>query len=183
MLFRSINSLGEIIMTTDVVIKKDSKGLVTTSHGISYHTDHHKARFIAWYCYKQTDNGGESLLIDAEKIYFTLPKDLQEDLKSVYLFEHQIYDGDRKSYPFVTIDQDSNLQFHCSLVDDKDKDNPAFTAFEELMNATEPITIKLQGNDVLIIDNHRMFHGRTPIKGSQDRFLKRFWIKGFTVNS
>jgi alpha-ketoglutarate-dependent taurine dioxygenase len=178
-----INSLGEIIMTTDVVVKTDSKGLVTTAHGIGFHTDHHKARFIAWYCYKQTDNGGESLLIDAKKIYLSLPMDLQENLKTVYLYEHQIYDDDKKYYPFVESDENNNLQFHCSLVNDKDKKIPAFNYFEKLMNKTEPIKIKLKEKDILIIDNHRIFHGRTPIKGSKDRYLKRFWIKSFTINS
>lgn len=178
-----INSLGEIIMTTDVVVKTESKGLVTTAHGIGFHTDHHKAKFVAWYCFKQTDNGGESLLIDAEKIYLELPTDIQENLKSVNLFEHKIYEDDKDSYPFVEADTNNDLQFHCSLVNDKDKENPAFISFEKLMNKTEPIKIKLQENDILIIDNHRIFHGRASINGSKDRYLKRFWIKSYTINS
>lgn len=172
-----INSLGEIIMTTDVVVKKESKGLVTTSHGIEFHTDHHKAKFVAWYCFKQTDKGGDSLLLDAENIYVELPIDIQENLKSVYVFEHKIYEDDKDNYPFVEIGANNNLQFHCSLVNDKDKENPAFIYFKSLMNKAEPIKIRLQKSDILIIDNHRIFHGRTPILGSKDRYLKRFWIK------
>lgn len=172
-----LSSLGEIIMTTDIVIKTESKGLVTTEFAIDFHTDHHSAKYIVWYCYKQTDLGGESLLIDAEKLYLTLPIDVQESLKFVELFEHKIYENDKSSYPFVQIDTDNNRQFHCSLINDLDKQNPSYLIFEELIKQTSPIKIRLQESEILIINNHRMFHGRTAISGSKDRFLKRFWLK------
>jgi len=172
-----LNSLGTVIMTTDVVIKKESRGLVTTALGIDFHTDHHNAKYIAWYCYKQTDLGGNSLLIDAEKLFLTLPVEQQESLKTVQLFEHKIFPDDESSYPFVEIDENNNRQFHCSLVDELDKENPAFVNFQDLVSKTQPIIITLKERDILIIDNHRMFHGRTPIEGSKDRHLKRYWIK------
>lgn len=172
-----LNSLGTLIMTTDVVIKKESKGLVTTALGIDFHTDHHNAKYVVWYCHKQTDLGGDSLLIDAEKIFLALPVEQQESLKTVQLFEHKIFPNDKSSYPFVEIDENNNRQFHCSLVDDLDKENPAFVNFQELILETQPIKINLKEQDILIIDNHRMFHGRTPIEGSKDRHLKRYWLK------
>lgn len=172
-----LSSLGEIIMTTDIVVKTESKGLVTTEFEIDFHSDHHSAKYIIWYCYKQTDLGGESLLIDAEKLYLTLPIDVQESLKFVELFEHKIYENDKSSYPFIQIDADNNRQFHCSLVNDIDKKNPSYIIFEELIKQTDPMKIRLEESDILIINNHRMFHGRTAISGSKDRFLKRFWLK------
>ncbi len=171
-----LSSLGSVIMTTDVIIKKESKGLVTTALGIDFHTDHHNAKFIAWYCYKQTDLGGDSLLIDAEKIYLNMPIEQQESLKTVELFEHKIFPGDKSSYPFVEIDETNNRQFHCSLVNDLDKENSAFIDFQKLVSAAQPIKINLKEGDILVIDNHRMFHGRTPIEGSKDRHLKRYWL-------
>lgn len=172
-----LNYLGETIMITDVIIKTESKGLVTTASEIDFHTDHHKAKYVVWYCYKQTDLGGESLLIDAEKIFLSLTKIEQENLQLVQLFEHQIYPDDKKSYPFVEITENGNRQFHCSLVNDLDKENLAFRNFQKIVNETNPIKIKLKEKDILIIDNHRLFHGRTEIIGSKDRFLKRFWLK------
>ncbi len=172
-----LNSLGEIIMTTDVVVKKESKGLVTTAFGIDFHTDHHSAKFVAWYCYKQTDLGGDSLLINAEKLFLQLPIEQQENLKTIELFEHKIFPDDKSSYPFVEIDKNGNRQFHCSLVNDCDKENFAFIEFQKLVSESQPIKINLKCQDILIIDNYRMFHGRTPIEGTKDRHLKRYWIK------
>ncbi len=48
--------------------------------------------------------------------------------------------------------------------------------FQQLIQETAPIKIKLQPSDFLIVDNRRILHGRTEIKGSQKRLLKRFWI-------
>jgi len=177
-----VDSLGETIMTTDVIVKAESKGLVTTSNGIDFHTDHHKAKYVVWYCYKQTDRGGESLILDAEKIYLALPLEIQEKLKSVNLFEHKIFSDDKDSYPFVDVDNSNTRQFHCSLVNDTDKENPAYIFFRKVMSRTIPVKIKLAERDILIIDNYRMFHGRTPIIGTKDRYLKRYWIKSKTIN-
>lgn len=39
-----LNLLGEVILTTDVVVKSESKGMVTSDRGLDVHTDHHKAK-------------------------------------------------------------------------------------------------------------------------------------------
>jgi len=177
-----LNFIGVTIMVTDIVVKAESKGLVTTAKGIDFHTDHHKAKYIVWYCHKQTDDGGDSLLIDAEYIYSKLSINEQEDLKSVELFEHKIYSEDKSSFPFVEIDENNNKQFHCSLMDDKDKNKSAFIAFQDLVKETKPTKINLKKKDILIVDNHRIFHGRTAIEGSKDRFLKRYWLSAANNN-
>ena len=177
-----INSLGQVIFTTDVVVKPESKGMVTSARGLDYHTDHHKAKYIIWYCYKQTDLGGDSILMDAEKIYQQLSDDYKQQLKTIELFEHKIFPDDKESYPFVATDESGNRKFYYSfwLVKNEDKQNPAMLEFQRLIKQTEPIRMNLKERDILVVDNHRIFHGRTPIEGSKDRFLKRFWL---TVNN
>ena len=110
-----INSLGQVIFTTEVVVKPESKGMVTSARGLDYHTDHHKAKYIIWYCYKQTDLGGDSILIDAEKIYNQLSDDHKQQLKSIELFEHKIFPDDKESYPFVATDVNGNRKFYYSF--------------------------------------------------------------------
>ncbi len=180
-----INSLGHIIFTTDVVVKPESKGMVTSARGLDFHTDHHKAKFIIWYCYKQTDSGGESILMDAEKIYQQLSDDHKEQLKAIELFEHKIFPDDKEGYPFVAIDDNGYRKFYYSfwLVKDKDKQNSAMIEFQKLVKQTDPIRLTLKERDILIVDNHRIFHGRTAIEGSKDRFLKRFWLTAKNINS
>lgn len=180
-----LNELGEIIHTTDVIVKPESRGMVTTSLGLDFHTDHHKAKYILWYCHKQTDLGGDSIFIDADKIYLQLTEEEQNELKHIKLFEHKIFPDDTDSNPFVELDEKGNRIFYYSfwLVKDEDKQNPAFLKFQKLINVTEPTKINLRERDILIVDNHRIFHGRTAIEGSKDRFLKRYWLTANQNNS
>ena len=180
-----LNSLGQVIMTTDVVVKPDGKGMVTSAKGLDFHTDHHNAKYIIWYCFKQTDNGGDSILMDAEKIFQQLSADQQDQLKSIELFEHKVFPNDKESYPFVAIDDNGNRKFYYSfwLVKNEDKQNEALLTFQKLIRETEPVRLNLKDKDILIVDNHRVFHGRTPIEGSKDRFLKRFWLSANKINN
>jgi hypothetical protein len=57
--------LGETIFTTEVIVKPDSKSMVTSARGLNFHSDHPKANYIVWYCFKQTDKGGKTILLDA----------------------------------------------------------------------------------------------------------------------
>jgi hypothetical protein len=180
-----LDELGEIIHTTDVIVKPESRGMVTTSLGLDFHTDHHKAKYILWYCHKQTDLGGDSIFLDADKIYLQLTEEEQNELTHIKLFEHKIFPGDTDSNPFVELDEKGNRIFYYSfwLVKDEDKQNPAFLKFQKLIKETEPTKINLKEKDILIVDNHRIFHGRTAIEGSKDRFLKRYWLTANQNNS
>jgi len=180
-----LNTLGQVIMTTDVVVKPDGKGMVTSAKGLDFHTDHHNAKYILWHCLKQTDSGGDSILMDAEKIFQQLSADQQDQLKTIELFEHKVFPDDKESYPFVAIDNNGNRKFYYSfwLVKNEDKQNEALLTFQKLIRETEPVRLNLKDKDILIVDNHRVFHGRTPIDGSKDRFLKRFWLTANQINN
>lgn len=175
---RILNSLGQVILTTDVKVNPDSKGMVTSSRGLDFHTDHHKAKYIVWYCYKQTDRGGDSILIDAEKIFQQLSDNHKKQLETIELFEHRVFPDDNESYPLVSTNENNERTFYYSfwLVKDEDKQNEAMLEFQKIISKTEQTRINLKEGDILIVDNHRVFHGRTPIEGSKDRFLKRFWL-------
>ncbi len=173
-----INKLGTVIFITDVVVNPKSRGLVTSAEGLDYHTDHHKAKYIIWYCHKQTDLGGDSILMDAERIYQQLSNEYKRQLASIELFEHKIFPDDKESYPLVETDEMGKRKFYYSfwLVKNEDKQNPAMLEFQRLIRDTAPIRLNMKERDILIVDNHRIFHGRTPIDGSKDRFLKRYWL-------
>lgn len=47
---------------------------------------------------------------------------------------------------------------------------------EDLINKTK-ISIRLQPNQMLIIDNHRMLHFRDYIQDNSTRKLHRFWVR------
>jgi alpha-ketoglutarate-dependent taurine dioxygenase len=172
------DELGETIFTTDVRVNPNSRSMVQSSSGLSFHTDHPKAKYIAWFCHKQSDEGGETLLVDANKVFLQLSAEEQLELHRINCFEHKIFVDDLQYYPLVD-SSEGGRKFYFSywLVNATDKLNPTLLRFRELLeNSANIIRLRLQPNDLLIIDNHRIFHSRTKIAGNQDRHLKRLWI-------
>lgn len=174
-----LRQLGTVIHTTDVKVKPDSRALVTSARALDFHTDHYKAKWVAWYCIEQTDDGGESILVDAERAYARLSRGEKLSLAKIKLFEHKIFDDDEESRPLVSR-RDGKRAFYYSFWLAK-KELPksqraALDAFRAAIEREEPFAVKLQPGDILIVDNRRILHGRRIIRGSQNRFLKRFWL-------
>jgi alpha-ketoglutarate-dependent taurine dioxygenase len=174
----SIRELGTIIQRTEVRVRPESKAMVTSPRSLDLHTDHHAARYIAWYCHRQSEEGGETLLADAQAAFDRLLPTHRDRLFNLHLQEHKIFPDDPGCWPFVLYDR-GRLRFYYSfwLANPGDRDEPALLAFREALAATPPMEMKLQPGDALIIDNYRMLHGRKAIGADGDRYLERFWIK------
>lgn len=174
----SIRELGTIIQRTEVRVRPESKAMVTSPRSLDLHTDHHAARYIAWYCHRQSEQGGESLLLDARAAFDRLAPEHRDRLFTLELHEHKVFPEDPGSWPFVMYDQ-GRLRFYYSfwLTNPSDRDDPAYGAFQNALRAMPPLELKLSPGDALIIDNHRMLHGRKAIGPDGDRYLERFWIK------
>lgn len=174
----AINELGSIIQRTEVRVRPESKAMITSPRSLDLHTDHHAARHIAWYCHRQSEQGGESLLFETQRAFDGLALEHQERLFKLELHEHRVFPDDPGSWPFVMFDE-GKLRFYYSfwLTNPSDRDDPAYRAFQNALHAIPPIELKLKPGDALIIDNHRMLHGRKAIGTEGDRYLERFWIR------
>lgn len=170
-------SLGKILLEADVKINLTTKALVTSDNALDMHTDHSKAKYIVWHCLKQTSIGGYSLLLDAEKVLQELSKQEKQELEKIRLFEHKIFDDDLESYPMLSkLNGKNKIYYSFWFINPQNKNNKVFLKFKRIVDEMEKTKIKLNKNDVLIIDNDRMFHGRSEILGDKNRHLKRFWI-------
>lgn len=174
----AITTLGTIIQRTEVRVRHESKAMVTSPRSLDLHTDHHAARFIAWYCHRQSEQGGESLVADARAAFSRLQQEHRDRLFTLHLHEHKVFLDDPGSWPFVLYDG-GRLRFYYSfwLANPGDRDDIALSAFREALAALPPTELKLRPGDALIIDNHRMLHGRKAIGTEGDRYLERFWIE------
>ena len=174
----AITTLGTIIQRTEVRVRHESKAMVTSPRSLDLHTDHHAARFIAWYCHRQSEQGGESLVADARAAFSRLQQEHRDRLFTLHLHEHKVFLDDPGSWPFVLYDG-GRLRFYYSfwLANPGDRDDIALSAFREALAALPPTELKLRPGDALIIDNHLMLHGRKAIGTEGDRYLERFWIK------
>lgn len=175
-----LDALGRVIHVEDVVVQPGSAALVKSERGLSLHTDHHRAKWIAWLCLAQANEGGDSVLADARTAFRSLPPRQRDALTRVHLAEHSIFKGDMDSHP-VVVDADGEPRIYYSYWlaagEMQPQERAAFEAFTAAVAATPRTTLRLQPGDVLVIDNHRMLHGRSPIEGDAARHLRRYWLE------
>lgn len=185
--FRDLCSdIGEVVQKTEVKINPLSRALVTSDRALDFHTDHHAVDYIAWFCHKQSNKGGETLLLDTKPLLENLTEHEISELRSIYLYEHKVFEGDEKKTPLLRKNCDNFFDIYYSfwLLDDRDKENPVLRKFYKSLANGCAIKIKLKPCEALIIDNRRVLHGRTAIEGNKDRHLTRYWIKRYsTVHS
>lgn len=170
-----LNTLGKVINETDVIANSESKSLVTSDKYLDFHTDNHLAKYIVWYCHKQAEKGGFSMICDAESVYSKLNKEEKTQLSKIHVYEHKLFPENRNSNPIVReINGKRKFYYSFWLAREKYRKLPVFKKWRDLIQSEEHTKIRLNKSDILIVDNHRVFHGRTEIIG--ERNLKRYWL-------
>lgn len=176
-----VAQLGEVIQVTEVRSNPNTRALVTSARALDFHTDHPKADYIAWLCVEQADSGGESILADAEMAFNRLPPDERERLADIRLFEHKVFPDDADSRPLLSV-ADGKRKFYYSfwlVEDDLPPDQKtALRSFQRAVPECQVAELKLREDDILVVDNTRMLHGRRAFAGDK-RHLRRFWIRRF----
>ncbi len=175
---RLVNGLGRVILRTSVRVRPESRALVMSDKALDLHTDHQEARFIAWHCIRQTDKGGTSLILAIGEVFDRLPEADRQHLSGMCFMAHKVFDDDPDEHPLLSqVDGHRRFYYAPFLVHARHREDPVLLKFRQLVREAPPIAVDLKAGDVLVVDNHRMLHGRTAIFGSKDRQLDRCWIK------
>lgn len=173
-------SFGEVIKVMDVVVDESATSLVKSQEELGAHTDHSRARYILWECRGQCAAGGTSVLVDAGAVLESLSDADRKALRHVYLTEHQVFRNDASRVPLLrTIRGEDRLYYSFWLVEDEvpEESREALERFQNALEAAPRIEIELEPGEILLIDNHRILHGRTAIEAAPSkRHLVRYWI-------
>jgi len=173
--------LGEVIHVTDVKVSPKGKALVTSARALDFHTDHPKADYVAWLCIDQADDGGETILADAEAAYLRLSLEERRALFGIHLFEHKVFTDDGDFRPLVAA-KNGKTRFYYSFWLVKDNlssvQKDALKRLQRILPECQFAEIRLRPDDVLVVDNTRILHGRRAFSGER-RFLKRYWISRY----
>ena len=147
---------------------------------MSFHTDHNAANYIAWFCNSQSATGGRSLLLDTKNVLQHFSESSLELLQEITVNTHQVFYTDKLSLPLLSINDNNTIIYYAQWlvnIPACTKHQKALSKFEEEVKGAEPIKLLLSEGDLLIIDNHRMLHGREAFPQHSDRWLTRYWIK------
>ena len=170
-----------------------------TNIGGSIHTDgpqlNKTPKYLIMGCYKNSKNGGETLVSDSFKIYNFLKKNkpqlLDELCKSIY-FERRGF-GKRKNYCFkkpIFSKKNNELVFRYLreyiaggfYLNKKNLNNNlrlALNYLDRLLSSNlYQKKIKLNDGDIILINNYRFAHGRTAFKVEENnlRLIYRVWV-------
>lgn len=174
-----IDMLGEVIHVADVTINHNSRSLVTSTRSLDFHTDHPKADYIVWYCFQPANEGGESIIADAERAFADLSPNEQETLAKIRMFEHKVFPDDASSRPLVSFDKTGKRFYYSYWLVEKNlppTQQHAFDKFRLAVPKHQIAEVKLKKDDILIVDNTKFLHGRRAFSGGK-RHLRRYWIR------
>lgn len=180
-----LNQFGEVIQQTEIKENPKSTRLLASNRPMGFHTDHHSAKYLAWFCNSQSSMGGASLLIDSNQVLNVMSANALSQLQDVYVRTHQVFYSDKLSLPLLSYDKSAPAVYYAKWLVNNPSDpkvHDALSQFENLLEVTEPIKVMLSEGDILLIDNHRMLHGREGFPENSNRWLTRFWLKQNTLN-
>ncbi|HJK93545.1 MAG TPA: TauD/TfdA family dioxygenase [Polyangiaceae bacterium LLY-WYZ-15_(1-7)] len=164
--------LGRCLHVQEVRVRPTSRSLVCSRRALGPHTDHHAARWVVLRCIEPAARGGRSLLIDGGAVVAELPRDMREALRRVVLREHDVFGTGTTQHPLLGPDDELYYSYWLagSLAG---LERAAFDAFAARIRRAPRVERTLRRGQTLVVDNHRMLHGRTAFSG--DRHLVRRW--------
>lgn len=171
--------LGTTLFTTLIKENPLSTRLLSSNKDVDLHTDHIKAKFIAWQCNSQAAAGGESVLVDGFEVINNASADTINCLQNIYVKSHRLFFDDKAHYPLFSA-KDKVLYYASFLCETPigGKEKQAYEWFQNKIISAKKTEIKLSEGDWLIIDNHRILHGRKGFPTKSNRLLTRYWLSG-----
>jgi hypothetical protein len=154
---------------------------------LGFHSDNPRMDVLAWYCFEQDEDAGATLLIDTSDLPSYLDADDLAGLGKTNLW-----------YSVRSRDTDEEQLFQIPLVikkksgcyvyyqpwlflDSYDAEQTRllerFSDYLDHKQRTQTISVKLEQQQCLFIDNRRMLHGREAIARNSRRHLRRFFIR------
>lgn len=170
------SGLGTVKKYTDVVIDNNKSWYLNKHSAFPLHTDAPDIDVIAWHCLIQDSVSGETILIDARKTINELPSYLLDRLENIKI---RVQTSEQFT-PLLISRKPERLYFAPWNIKEECLPNPerlALIEFKKMIDSTPPISIRLKSNEVLLLNNSFMLHGRDAIPEDSTRHLVRAYIK------
>lgn len=149
---------------------------LSSSDPMSLHTDHPAVVGIAWYCEQQSDEGGDSVLLDFSGAVTQLNRSTLATLAKVKVAVPAVLPAFRQLHcPLLS---ESGIYYAKWLVaPGADDEAAALAELECIIESASPIKLRLAPGNLLVIDNKRMLHGRSGIvEKASKRQMIRHWM-------
>ncbi len=174
--------LGEVVDDTWVRRVPGRRTYLTSPDAIPFHTDHPHADLIAWRCESQDGSDGASLLIDGARVVEALDVDARHELEQLRLPAMVRLGDPPEATPVLRASGQRVALFFAPWLEPPGDDPAAQEALRRLRalidrEASRALRFRLEPGQVLLVDNHRMLHGRASLLPSSERKLHRLWLR------
>ena len=172
-------NLGDIVLQTEVRLDPRRETYLCNPGSIPPHTDHPVAKYILWYCHEQDALEGSNEIVDARRVIQDLDPALQEELAGVRVPCPPLL-GREPTATHALWEPRSESVFYAPWLVASMPRNEALNEFERSLQVCERhrASLRLRPGQELILDNHRMLHGRSELPRGSARWLTRFWLGG-----
>ena len=174
-----IRHRGHVIQSSRIEAREDRNRLAMSAGALAPHTDHARADYIAWKCITAAPAGGASILVDGREVLRRVDAKHHEALEGVRITEHAVFEGDEPDVPLLRwVDGEPRFYYTFWLASEPAHGDraAAWDAWQQAVADTPHVRFRLTPGDVLIVDNRRVFHGRTAFDSQSGRCLERYWI-------
>lgn len=176
-----VELLGRLLQTTEVCPTPASRSLVCSQDELGPHTDHYRAHYIVWRCDHAAPVGGATFVVNPWPALDSLDRTTRAEVASCRVLERRLFEDDphdRAILETAPAGERIYLTFWFTRPTSLQQ-QAAVDRFRNALWATPPAFVRvLQPGDVLVVDNHRVLHGRTAFHGT--RHLQRVWISDAT---
>jgi hypothetical protein len=174
--------LGQILSIEDVSLVVGSHRHVSSPYSIPFHSDGPAADVVAWFCIRQDEDDGESILMDSIPALRFLDPEIRHQLASVNIPYFDQSSPGRPSGYCTVLRGDNERDWRTNYApwlfpELSDSQKAAVAAFEDSISKLAATKIRLERNQSLFVDNWRILHARGPLKPGSQRHLKRAWLR------
>ena len=175
---RLVAELGEVRVRSSVELRARATSYLASPARVPLHTDHPDIDLVAWRCEVQDVADGASLLVDLRAAVAELEPTTRAALRGVKLPCPSLFELTRAplhgTRPVLMNDDD--VYFAEWLTPQAEGPCQAWPRLLATVARVAPTEIRLARGQVLLVDNHRMAHGRRRVSANSARRLQRAWV-------
>jgi len=173
--------LGQIVDDTPVRLVPGKRTYLARPAPIPLHTDHPTADIILWRCESQDGRDGASLLVDGRKVIEDLNEPQCAGLERLVLPAMVRLGDEPLPTPILARDGGDGCLFYAPWLEPLGRPveaHDALVAFRRALSGheREAVRVRLEPGHILVVDNHRMLHGRGRLSPESARRLRRLWV-------
>lgn len=174
--------LSGLLRKNQLKINHDQSGC----QSIPLHTDAAYAEeyphVVGFFCRSAPRFGGDTVIVKLNRLYMALCEKFRSDINLLFAADAIIIKTDDMQLTSAILFAEKNGEIgirYSTQINNISCDERTFEMFDfinQYIHTKEnQIRIKLKQNQVLLIDNHKILHGRTAFSKSEQRDLYEFW--------